>query len=235
MASGSWLLVSNSCAPMVPRLHSAESGLANRPIFRGGISFMLRRFALTALIVSLISIHVGCGDSGSSSENDSGSPRAGDGANPNGDAAREELVYAKDWQDIYMSANSAKTTIDTSGHFVTTRNACGLDGWGSLEVKDWNEFANIVNAAVAAPVGSQQCFAATEAWPSMDGFAEVRLEFGQKRNLLETMNGQICTTITDTAAAQKLYAALNKMILVADCAQCTTSWAPARCTEVRTP
>jgi hypothetical protein len=90
--------------------------------------------------------------------------------------AASTLVYADGWSDLTIIANQAKTEVSPGGHFSTSRNACGKEAYGAIDLAEWNAIAQGANAAVAAhPLAEETCFPLPDSVTKMDGTAELTL------------------------------------------------------------
>src|SRR5690242_5065026 len=58
-----------------------------------------------------------------------------------------DVTYSSGWTEAVIVANSAKTTVDIGAHFSTTRNACGREAYGPIDLVIWNKFALNTNLA----------------------------------------------------------------------------------------
>ncbi len=138
--------------------------------------------------------------------------------------ATSNVAYANGWSAITIHANFAKTHVDITGHFDTDRNACGKDAAGLLGLDDWNKFAKDVNTALESPPLAQEyCIPQPDTGKYMDGTTEVVLTRG-KRLLYEVKNGEICSTVGGPALSSELLNLINKIINLADKANCPNGW-----------
>ncbi|OFZ53793.1 MAG: hypothetical protein A2428_02655 [Bdellovibrionales bacterium RIFOXYC1_FULL_54_43] len=138
------------------------------------------------------------------------------------------MAFANGWTEITMIANYAKTVMDSVGHFTTSRNACGKEDAGAIDLGLWNSLAAASNQAVVVellPSSGEYCLPHPEGLVKrMDGTAEVTLANGSKRTLFETRGYEACTTISDRQVATELLNSLNKMVSVADLEGCPNGW-----------
>jgi hypothetical protein len=109
-----------------------------------------------------------CGGSNSTSQN------------PNQDDARAPgpaAVFAQGWLTIVMTANSATTKLDSLGHFETSRNACGHEAYGNIDVDLWNLISDQTNKAFTSPSVSSEnnCFARPDG-NKMDGTVDLEID-----------------------------------------------------------
>ncbi|MCM2276648.1 MAG: hypothetical protein NDJ89_01060 [Oligoflexia bacterium] len=180
----------------------------------------LRILIPTAAILSILAS--GCGDPRGPEQ---GTPPAtgGDPATspPSGSPDVNGALYAVGWDTVIINANYAKTTVDHVAHFLTTRNACGRDAYGAIELGVWNQFTESLNAAMLeAPLEEPRC-RTVETYSKMDGTAEALLE-GRKRLLFEVRgHSEVCTTIRDRATEEKLFSAITAIVLAADKEDCS--------------
>lgn len=128
------------------------------------------------------------------------------------------MVYPKGWKGITIVANYAKTTVDFLGHFTTTRNACGLEEYGSLEITFWNEFATKMNQLVTAEWGTlAQCYEPPHTTrASMDGTVEVQLGTETKMAFEAKGYYEACSLLKDSVFAKDLLLLFNQIVLIAD-------------------
>ncbi|MGK5086235.1 hypothetical protein WDW86_01650 [Bdellovibrionota bacterium FG-2] len=128
-----------------------------------------------------------------------------------------ELVYSKGWKQIIMMANYAKTTVDSLGHFATSRTACGLEEYGALELTFWNEFATKMNLLATAEWGTtEQCYEPPHtARASMDGTVEVQFS-NELKMVFETKGYEACSFLKDNTLAKDLLLLFNQIVLISD-------------------
>lgn len=144
-------------------------------------------------------------------------------------AVSPDVVYAKDWSELVIQANFAKTTLTPGAHFLTTRNACGREVYGTVDLETWNGVAKYSNLAIQDPP-SQTDYCVKAPMDSnekyMDGIVEIQLAH-EKRTLLELKNDEICSTIADHKVADELLKYINKVIMAADKEECPNGWGSA--------
>jgi hypothetical protein len=137
------------------------------------------------------------------------------------------MIYAQGWDDIKLVANYAKTTFDSTGHIITSRNACGKDGATVLDLATWNKIAQVVNDSLTAEPGAEYCMPIPDRqWPDrfkFDGTATVTTSSGP-RIVLEAKRGEVCTNVADHAKAADLMLTIDKIVDYADKAQCPNGW-----------
>ena len=139
----------------------------------------------------------------------------------------KNIIYAIGWSDLLINANYAKTTVTVAAHFSTTRNACGKEAYGPIEMDAWNDLATHMNAAIkAGPSRNEYCVAAPLDGKYMDGTVEVKVN-GATRTLYEFKDWQICSTIEDHKTSDALLALLNQLIILADKEDCPNGWGSA--------
>jgi cell division septation protein DedD len=106
----------------------------------------------TAVILTTLFGVVAC--SGSNSSDDGNS-------DPGTQMPGQTAENAQGWQTIDMIADQAETKLDSLGHFDTSRNACGHEAYGILDLTLWNNIASESNQVLAAPALSEDhmnCF-----------------------------------------------------------------------------
>jgi hypothetical protein len=106
----------------------------------------------TAVFITLLGV-VAC--SGSSSDDSS------DPAPVTTQAPGQSADNAQGWQTIDMIADQAETKLDSLGHFDTSRNACGHEAFGILDLALWNNIVDESNRALTMPALSDDhllCF-----------------------------------------------------------------------------
>jgi hypothetical protein len=84
---------------------------------------------------------------------------------------------AQGWQTIDMIANQAETKLDTLGHFDTSRNACGQEAYGTVDLALWNQMVQLTNSALSSPATPEDkmnCFDAPNG-NRMDGTVDLIL------------------------------------------------------------
>jgi hypothetical protein len=96
----------------------------------------------TAVILTTLFGVVAC--SGSNSSDDGNS-------DPGTQMPGQTAENAQGWQTIDMIADQAETKLDSLGHFDTSRNACGHEAYGILDLTLWNNIASESNQALATP------------------------------------------------------------------------------------
>ncbi len=136
-----------------------------------------------------------------------------------------QVTYASKWTSVTLLANSAKTIIDSLGHFSTNRNACGKDAYGSIALEVWNPLAKNLNLAIEKdPPYNDYCIPIPETNNKyMDGTVEIKMEQGN-RKLYELRDNQICSTIADPQVSDILFGIINKLIIIADKEDCPNGW-----------
>lgn len=132
-------------------------------------------------------------------------------------------VDAQGWTQLTLNANLAITHVDNTGHWDTNQNYCMQQASGGLDLHPWNQFADLVNQAIQAPVSAQDtCF--DTVCPigtfSYDDKIVATLEDGGTRVLFQEKSGQICTRIGDPEAAEKLLQMLSEIAISADRQDC---------------
>lgn len=145
-----------------------------------------------------------------------------------------EIIYAEDWTELTFDANSAKSRVNTMGHYHTDKNICQKPGDGVFTVAAWNRLVVDLNQVVTAgDLSTPRC------WDSPNGskfynkgLAELTLSRSltpgaaatvSKKKLFEYKNGQICTTIANAALADSLMEQVEmtlKLIDRADAQEC---------------
>jgi hypothetical protein len=142
-----------------------------------------------------------------------------------------QVVYAKNWSEIIIHANFAKTTITIGAHFSTTRNACGRDAYGAIPLQAWNKLAQSINQAVSTPLGEEYCMPEAQELDSqgyykkhVDGSVEIKLDDKKTLVLFLVRDGQICTHLKDHALAETLHQGLNNQVAQADREECPNGW-----------
>lgn len=151
---------------------------------------------------------------GNSSDSDPGLP-----------ATSPNVIYATGWSVMIIHANYAKTTIDSGAHLTTDRNACGKDAYAAIALDEWNNFSKNVNLAIQKPpVQDEYCVSPpTDTYKYMDGSVKITTDHGE-RLLYETVDYQICSTISDHKLSDTLLALINQLILDADKTNCPNGW-----------
>jgi hypothetical protein len=145
-----------------------------------------------------------------------------------------EAVLATGWVEIVINANSARTTVTNVAHFSTTRNACGKDAYGVINLDVWNSLTKSLNdvskvdpnAPSALASGTNYCVPIPETYPYMNDTVEVKSEQGKKL-LYENKDGQICSAVADPQVSNALLADIQKIILLADKEECPNGWGSA--------
>lgn len=169
------------------------------------------------LAFSLICFAIGCANKSSSNSQEASSPsRNSPTDNTPVTPPQVQTVFADGWQNLVITANSAKTNLDSVAHFKTDRNACGRGADGVLELPEWNSVSQNLNVVVKQrPAQDPYCVNIPDAWPYMDNSVEVVLD-REKRTLYEVRDGQICSTISDHSVSDALLADIHKIIRFAD-------------------
>lgn len=194
---------------------------------------------ILTFIFSLL-VFVGCGqktpstpvtaDNSSSPTNGSGSDNNNNnGNNDNGlPATSPNVTYATGWSTVTINANYAKTTVNSTAHFSTTRNACGKDAYNVIALDEWNNFSKNVNLAIQQPsLQEEYCVPApTDTYKYMDGTTKILTDHGE-RILYEVRDYQICSTIQDHQISDALLSVVNQIILDADKTDCPNGWGSA--------
>ncbi|MDR3607428.1 MAG: hypothetical protein P4M08_08610 [Oligoflexia bacterium] len=137
-------------------------------------------------------------------------------------------INAKGWSEVIVHANYAKTLLDFTGHFSTDRNACGQDANGAIELANWNAMTDAINQAVTAkqnPSEDQKICPTQPDSAKMDGDMEIVLDSGTQMKIFENYGpGQVCSQIADAQLAQRLYDAINQLVVLADKTDCQNGW-----------
>lgn len=168
-----------------------------------------------------------------SSCNESNGPPASGIQNPTQPEAApssrvEQIVWPKDWNELALEANFAQTSFDSTGHFATSRNACGFEAYGKVELEFWNQLADALNATVlTAQVAETEEYCV--AWPDspgMDGSVGLKLNATPpvKRPLYYAKGQEICSLFSDHRFSDKLLALLNQLVQIADKKDCPNGW-----------
>lgn len=140
--------------------------------------------------------------------------------------APTDATLANGWTEVRMIANFADTRVNITGHFNTTRNACGKEEDGALDISLWNTLATDINAAIAlTPLtdDGEYCVDAPTT-KGMDGSADLMLPGGVKRALFDNRGAQICSTIPDHHLSDEILAQLNQIVIIADQEACPNGY-----------
>jgi hypothetical protein len=126
-----------------------------------------------------------------------------------------------------MVANQAKTDVDSSAHFDTSRNACGREADGALAAQLWNQLANDVNLILLVPPlpdRTPNCMDIPDG-NRMDGTVDVYND-KVKREVFFYRAGdsQVCSTIQNTQLAMDMLNALTQLVTLADKEDCPNGW-----------
>ena len=137
------------------------------------------------------------------------------------------ITYASGWSEIDITANMAKTKVTVGAHFGTSRNACGKDAYGAIELATWNSLAKNANLAIQnEPRALDYCVPIPDdnIYLNRGGLSvEVKTPTGN-RALYDIKNGEICSTVQDDATSQALLDAINQVIEAADKEDCPNGW-----------
>jgi len=129
------------------------------------------------------------------------------------------------WTELSWIANSAKTRISTGGHFTTSRNACGKEAYGGVELEAWNKMTTALNLAVQKePLREDYCVSIPETPPYMDGAVDVKIAGGTLRTIYQLKGDQICSTVQDSKISDDLLSAITRIIAAADKEDCPNGW-----------
>ncbi len=186
-----------------------------------------------ALLLLVLSQVIGCngGESSVPQPQQATPPPKTEELDRNGHA----LVWPSGWEDVVLVANSAKSTFDVTGHFSTSRNACGYEAYGKVELEFWNQFAEMLNRAAKAefvPEAQEYCVAWPDP-PGMDGTVAFTLltptsdpnaPVRTQRELYYPKSGEICTLIADHRLSDQLLTHLNQFVQIADKKDCPNGW-----------
>jgi len=142
-----------------------------------------------------------------------------------------QVVYPSGWGEIVINANYAKTTVTVGAHFATTRNACGRDAYGGIDLATWNALAQNANLALQSEPNTSEEYCVdppADALRWMDGTVDIKLPQAngtlKTRTLYEARNGLICSTIRDKTVSDALLGTINQMVLIADKEDCPNGW-----------
>jgi hypothetical protein len=179
--------------------------------------------ALIALFATLAFASAGCAEKGEEGEVDGAMPEYS-----------QDIQYADGWTELNFDANSAKSRVNTMGHYHTDKNICQKPGDGVYSVAAWNKLVGDLNrVAGLTDLATPRC------WDSPNGskfynkgLAELTITRSSsqgpstavtKKKLFEFKNGQICTAISDAALADTLMEQVEttlKLIDRADAQEC---------------
>lgn len=187
----------------------------------------LRKYspALLALCATLAFASTGCAERAASDE------AAAEAGIPE---QSQEIKYAENWTELTFDANSAKSRVNSMGHYHTDKNYCQKPGDGVYSVPVWNRIVVDLNKVVGTgELTTPRC------WDSPNGskfynkgLAELTISRSptpgaaavvSKKKLFEYKNAQICTTIADAALADALMEQVEltlKLIDRADIQEC---------------
>jgi hypothetical protein len=167
--------------------------------------------ALTAL--ALLTAISGCAE-----RDPNAAAQAGDSSLP---AESPELVKVNGWTGIEMDANSAKTNITQTGHYLTDHNICTHKAEGVYDVPTWNKLVTVLNqVATMTPMPTPRCVdSATGSKFYNKGYASLVVSPTVKRPIFEYKNVQVCSTIPDAAVAATLMELIDKTLVLADRAE----------------
>jgi hypothetical protein len=174
--------------------------------------------------LALFSMIIGCG----SPENKNNALHKQNDTPPDAEElspTSSNVVYADHWSDITITANYAKTVVDVGAHFITSRNACGKDAYGAIELELWNTISKNANLATSTPPRQEDlCIdPPTDTYKYMDGTVEIKID-DKKETLYEFKGGQICSRIQDPEINKKLIDSINQIIQLADKEDCPNGW-----------
>ncbi|MGK5082862.1 hypothetical protein WDW37_06125 [Bdellovibrionota bacterium FG-1] len=129
-----------------------------------------------------------------------------------------DIVYAVGWKSLELDANGATTLADSSGHYSTDRNMCQRPGDGAYDLGTWNTLSKALNQIVTTPnLSTPRCIDSPEGSKFYNrGIAQLVLPNGEKRKLLEYVNVQICSTISDPALSTQFIELVEKTVFLAD-------------------
>ena len=130
------------------------------------------------------------------------------------------------WQKISTIANWAKTSVDTTGHFITSRNACGRPADGALALEKWNSLVTSVNTALTlTPLSENKCVDMPRQ-SKMDGLAEVQTgdRESDKRPLIDARGYQLCSKIPDPQLVINIFEGMSAVVEAADKEECPNGW-----------
>lgn len=149
-------------------------------------------------------------------------PSAASGTTPIAPGAE----VAVGWQKISTIANWARTSLDTTGHFMTGRNACGRPADGVLSLDKWNQLVTAVNTALTLqPLAENKCVDMPRQ-SKMDGLAEVQIGAREtdKRALIDARGYQLCSTIPDPQLVMNIFEGMTAVVEAADKEECPNGW-----------
>jgi len=159
-------------------------------------------------------------------------PRPATAHNPTEDGSdltplSPNVIYAIEWNEVDITANSAITQVGIGAHFSTSRNACGREAYGPLKLEVWNNFATQLNAALkAGPRIVDFCVAIPDddIYFQRTGLTvDVKTDHGVKP-LYELRDGQICSKIKSATISNALLKAIRDVIIAADKEECPNGW-----------
>jgi hypothetical protein len=138
----------------------------------------------------------------------------------------DAVVDPSGWSEVIIDANSARTKLDFLGHFKTSRNACGKEAYGVMELEDWNALATQSNLAIQSGLSQSESCIDVQDYTSkfMDGLVTYKLTSGETKTLFTYRDSQICSNLQDKEISAKLLQLIEKLILLADKQECPNGW-----------
>ena len=180
-----------------------------------------------AILSPLLSIPLlalsGCGPSAAPTQPAPAPDSGSAGAAAPGPPAAESAVG---WQKTSTIANWAKTSVDNTGHFVTSRNACGRPADGALALEKWNSLVMAVNTALTlTPLSESKCVDIPRQ-SKMDGLAEAQVgdRDTDKRQLIDARGYQLCSKIPDPQLVISIFKGMSAVVEAADKEECPNGW-----------
>lgn len=137
-----------------------------------------------------------------------------------------QVLYASGWQEITILANWAMTKVDAAAHFSTSRNGCGKEEYGAIDLALWNKIAdgaNNLSKTEPLPQSDEYCIPIFDG-NKMDGTVELILTPALKKPLFEARYDKICTTIANKELAENFLHIINEIVIMADKEGCPNGW-----------
>ena len=198
----------------------------------------MSRFLIVLFLISLAI--AGCGkaentDDFTVSNQDTSENPASPPAEEDLPAESPNVVYPKDWSQVIINANFAKTIVTTVAHFSTDRNACGKEAYGPIDLEAWNGFTKNLNEAI--PQLATQSSASPYCVPApsddlkfMNDKVQIKLErksITLYEYIIDENGEQICSKLKDHELSNRLLTYVNKIIVAADKEDCPNGWGSA--------
>ena len=181
---------------------------------------------LSLLIVSLsLSLHMACSlKERPVSQNNGFGTQSPDPPSPDAGESEKPMEYASGWTEVTLNSGYGKTTVDITGHYLVSRNACFKEEAGALSLEIWNQFAHATNVATRTELLTEPfCFDIEWSRYSLDGTVEIKIAASDKKRMIFEARGggRICTPLPERVAPRQFLDLINRILALSQLEGCS--------------